>query len=661
MTAAELELVHESLKLHLARAEPDAVRRILFEALEGNPTPAEYERLASALNPSLLFDGAREVRIAVLARDTLQPLRPFLHVRAFRSGLAARTWFGPAGQLAEPVLAGEGGLREFDPEVVVFAGPPNADFGLYEEGDAGEAARRASAAVELQAGLCRALRERSGALQLVHNFLVPLPRAGGAVCEAVREANRALAQEVAAVPDAYLVDYDALAARWGKGRMRDERLWHLGRIPVRYDLMPELAEAYLGPVRAWLGLARRCLVLDCDNLLWGGVVGELGLEGIGLGPTYPGSVHLAVQREVLALFQRGVVLALNSRNNAADVLEVFERHPHALLRPQHFGAWAVNWAPKPENMRRLAGELDLALEHMAFLDDDPRERGLMREALPEVLTLEVGADLGDLPARLAWLTDFQVLALTPEDRARGLDYAARRVRRELQRAAPDLDGYYASLATRVRVRREREGDRPRVAQLIKKTNQFNLTCRRHGERELEALRARGCAVYTLEVEDRFGDSGLSGVAIVEPGAGRWRLDTLLVSCRVLGRGVERAFLAELAARARARGARVLEGEFRPGSKNAPARDFFAQHGFRQVSTLVGGAGETGQAAATGGGGNEPAAANSEPAGELWEYDLAGPLAVPAWIAVAPEPGGEDASAERLDLRGPGGETGGRPE
>ncbi|MFN2431250.1 MAG: HAD-IIIC family phosphatase [Gemmatimonadota bacterium] len=629
MSASQLELAAPAAATALL---PDAAHRRVLEALEGEPTPAEYERLASIVRAPAVAERARPIRVAVLARDTLQPIRPFLQVRAFRSGLAAHAWFGPQGQLAEPILDPDGELHPFAADAIVLAGPPHGDFGVWEDGDPAEVEQRAAAAVRLQVELCRALRERSGALLLVHNFVVPLPRAGGQVCEVLRGANRELTRELAPVPDVAIVDVDALADRWGKGRMRDERLWHLGRIPLRYDLLPELAEAWLGPLRAWLGRSRKCLVLDCDNLLWGGVVGEVGLEGIALGPTYPGAVHLAIQREALALFERGIVLAVNSRNNPADALEVFERHPHALLRPEHIAAWQVNWDAKAVNMRRLASELGLGLEHLAFLDDDPRERALMRDVLPEVLTLEVAPDLGTLPARLARLTDFDVLAITSEDRRRGREYAARRLRRELEARAEDLESYYASLGTRVRLRAESPESRARVAQLLKKTNQFNLALRRHGERELEALRARGCEVWGLEVEDRFGDSGLSAVAILEPGQPAWRLESFLVSCRVLGRGVEQAFLAEMAGRARSLGAARLVAEFRPGPRNAPAREFLMRSGFAPL----GAPGGDGRGARDNGG---PAGAEG-PGGEagegieLWSCDLAaGPAPAPPWIEV----------------------------
>ena len=198
------------------------------------------------------------------------------------------------------------------------------------------------------------------------------------------------------------------------------------------------------------------------------------------------------------------------------------------------------------------------------------------------------------------------------------------LRRELEEAAPSLETYYASLGTRVRVRRETPDSRARVAQLVKKTNQFNLTLRRHGERELEALRARGAAVLGLEVEDRFGDSGLSGVAILEPAQDAWRLDSFLVSCRVLGRGVEQAFLAEVADLARASGAGALIGEFRPGPRNAPARDFLARHGFIRLDgapTANGGPGANGGGAV-------------DASSEWWILDLGhARVERPAWVEV----------------------------
>ena len=339
------------------------------------------------------------------------------------------------------------------------------------------------------------------------------------------------------------------------------------------------------------GRAAKCLVLDLDNTLWGGVVGDDGIAGIRIGQgSAEGEAFAALQRYALELKRRGVLLAVCSKNEYANALEPFEKHPDMVLRPDDIACFMANWANKADNLRQIAATLNLALDALVFVDDNPMERDLVRRELPQVAVPEVPDDPALVAQCLADAGYFESLGLTSEDRDRTALYRTNGARAALRETATDLPAYLASLEMRLRWRRFDELGATRVVQLINKTNQFNLTTRRHGEDMVRTVRAdpraRGLQFRLL---DRFGDNGLIAVVILlahdsplaPPGLqeGDALIDTWLMSCRVLGRGVEAATLEVLVTTARELGARRLVGEYRPTTKNALVRDHYAQLGF----------------------------------------------------------------------------------
>ncbi|MBF6592081.1 MAG: HAD family hydrolase, partial [Ktedonobacterales bacterium] len=475
--------------------------------------------------------------------------------------------------------------------------------------------------------LLATLAERTPALVLLHTFATPQYAPLGILDE--RDAfgqtalfaaiNSGIAQRVRErFPTVYLVDEDRVFGRIGKAHVTDPRLWFLARLGWGEAALRALASEYLRYIQAAKGRTRKCLVLDLDNTLWGGVLGEDGPSGIALGHEAPGNAFLAFQEAVLALWRRGVILAINSKNDEAEALAVLERHPEMLLRRHHFAAMRINWRDKATNLRALSEELTIGLESMVFFDDHPTERALVRAQLPEVLTVELPPDPALYRATLLALTEFETLTLTAEDRERGRLYAERQERRAWAGThAADLEAYLAELRLVVTVEAADEFAIPRIAQLLGKTNQFNLTTRRHSEAEVRAFVASPTAtVYAARVRDRFGDSGLVGAAIVLRQGDIWEIESLLLSCRVLGCGVETALLATLATQAHAAGAHRLRGAFIPTARNEPARDFYGRQGFMHVSTNA--------------------------SGELWELDLREHVVVaPTWLTLRVE--GETAS------------------
>ncbi|MFL5699436.1 MAG: HAD-IIIC family phosphatase [Ktedonobacteraceae bacterium] len=397
---------------------------------------------------------------------------------------------------------------------------------------------------------------------------------------AVAQYNAGLIELARGVTHTYIVDCEALAAEIGWREWFDERMWLLGRMRLSRRALECLASRYRSAIWAVRGTAKKVLVLDADNTLWGGSAGTDSVEGIQLGHEGIGLAYRQFQAEILNLYKRGVVLALISKNNPDDIYKVLDNHPAMLLQREHFATLHVNWQDKVTNLRQLAEQLNLGMESFVFVDDSPFECAWVQNQLPEVQVLQLPQDPAEFVRALRELDAFATLALTHEDLTRGQLYREEQQRKALQQSASSIEEFYASLGMRAVIRPVTPATLARTVQLVQKTNQFNLTTRRYSEADISTLAEHATSkVYTLSLSDRFGDNGLVGVAILVWEGEVCRIDTFLLSCRVMGRTIETAFLAFLADCARARSAHYLVGEFLPTGKNMPVCDLYNQHGF----------------------------------------------------------------------------------
>ena len=484
-------------------------------------------------------------------------------------------------------------MYAFKPDVIVIALRLNAlvpEIGERFTLIAPEAVERlAATAVEEVLGMVRIVRAQSAAPILVHNFERPLHPAGGipggqsptGQLNLIRDMNRRLLAAVAPIGQTFVVDVEHLLGQVGYENGLDDRNWHQARAPYALPFLDKLAAEYVRVARALKGKARKCLVLDCDNTLWGGIVGEDGLNGIQLGRTYPGSAYRAFQSAALELQHRGVLLALCSKNNEADALEVLEKHPECLIRKEHLACTRINWNDKAANLREIARELNIGLDSLVFVDDSEFECSLVRQTVPEVQVIHLPKDPSRYEQILRGLDCFDALAVTAEDLARTRQYQTEAQRQGLRAQSGSVEEYLRSLEMTLTIAPADPLGIPRIAQLTQKTNQFNLTGRRYSEAEIHGLaKDADAAVYSAHLEDRFDSSGIIAVAIVRYVGDRATVDAFLMSCRVIGRGVEDALLAHLATEARQRGCRWLAGEYRATKKNAMTADFYPRHGFQ---------------------------------------------------------------------------------
>lgn len=381
------------------------------------------------------------------------------------------------------------------------------------------------------------------------------------------------------------LDLDEVSAEIGREAFFDRRYWYSARFPFGPRAAAEIARRVIALAVVAKRPRVKVLALDADNTLWGGVIGEDGMEGIALGPDYPGNCYVDFQRRLLGLQQRGFLLALCSKNNPADVEQVLRAHPHMQLREGHFAAMRVNWRPKIDNLNELAEELSLGLDSFVLVDDSDYEVEAVRRELPQVEVIRTPSRAVDVPFCLDKVARLEVLALTAEDRKKTAMYAAERERRELKRTLEgdgvDLGQYLRSLDMRMRVRIDEAAQIKRLSQLTQKTNQFNLTTRRYDEAQIKAMiDDPAWTVGHFSLADNFGDSGLVGLALIHrPDATTAMLDTFLMSCRVIGREAESAFLAALLRWLANAGVRFVRAEFLPTAKNMLAKDFLTAQGF----------------------------------------------------------------------------------
>ena len=383
-----------------------------------------------------------------------------------------------------------------------------------------------------------------------------------------------------------LLDAGALASLVGQAAWSAGRYWYAAKYPFAAAMIPLYADNLMRIVAAQMGRSRRVLVLDLDNTLWGGVVGDDGIEGLALGNgSALGEAHSALQRMALSLKERGVILCISSKNDEAIALDAFRNHPEMILKEGDIVAFRINWDDKAANIKAISETIDLGLDSFVFLDDNPAERKRVRDALPAVAVPELPEDPSDWPAVFAAAGYFEQAGFSNEDRLRAGFYKANALRAAQMERIGDHDEYLRSLGTTLSIAPFDSAGRKRIAQLISKSNQFNLTTRRYSEAEIAALQSSS-DVFAIQarLEDIFGDNGMISAIICRQAGQSWEVDTWIMSCRVLGRRVEEALLQYLVQQARLRGITEIIGRYIPTAKNGLVRDHFSRLGFVQTGS-----------------------------------------------------------------------------
>ncbi len=336
-------------------------------------------------------------------------------------------------------------------------------------------------------------------------------------------------------------------------------------------------------VYAVVGITKKCIVLDLDNTLWGGVVGEDGFDNIKLGDNPVGRAFVEFQKRLLALNQRGILLAVNSKNNFNDAIEVIQKHPSMILREDDFACVKINWDDKVSNLHKIAEELNIGLDSMVFFDDDRINQEYVRESLPEVLVVDLPRDSSQYAKILTEMKEFDAMRITEEDTKRSSMYLGQKKRKELEKKIGDFNEFLKQMNIEVEVKKADSFSIPRISQLTLKTNQFNLTTRRYQEEDVSKFSSSDDKIVEcVQVSDKFGDNGITGTYIVEKkNDEEWIIDTFLLSCRIMGRGVEEIMINQIIENAKSSGIKRVKGEYIPTPKNKPAESFYEKLGFKK--------------------------------------------------------------------------------
>ncbi len=376
-----------------------------------------------------------------------------------------------------------------------------------------------------------------------------------------------------------LFDLHGLMLNAGIKQAQDVRKWQLYRQPYTEAFWQDIGRMLGRMIAAEKISPKKCVVLDLDNTLWGGIIGEDGLEGIQLGDDFPGKAYRDFQRHLLYLKSKGVLLAVASKNNPEDAYEVFDKHDAMVLSRKDIAAFEIHWESKVESIKRVAKKLNIGLDSLVFVDDNPKEIGEVTERLPDVSCVMVPEELAYLPGLLAETDFFDFAEVTDEDRRRTEMMAADNIRQETQETMSEEE-FRKSLNLKIDVFAAQKQHLARVTQLINKTNQFTMTTIRRTQDEVEALaNSKDALVLGMDIKDKYGDYGLVGVAILKKENKSCVIDTLLMSCRVLGRGAEDTFIAKIAEAAKTLDCDEMRGKYIPTAKNGMVKDLYQRFNF----------------------------------------------------------------------------------
>ncbi len=536
-----------------------------------------------------------QLRIAVLRNVTVEPLIPIIEGEAALLGLSADVYVGDYDVIASDVFDPESVFYRHSPDIIILfqwlegLAPSLNDALMSLSGDA--ITSQIKQVIDTLETQITAIREHSDAPILINNFpRIYRPTLGileaqlgtpGSRC--LEQLNSDLMALVQSSSNVFCLDLALIYARIGASEAFDDRHWAMARIPFGKKALVPVGMEYGRFIRALNGKSRKCLVLDCDGTLWGGIVGEYGIDGIKLGPDFPGNSFVMFQKEVLNLYHRGILLAICSKNNEEDVLDVLRNHPNMILKEEHFAAMRINWSDKAENILSIADELNVGVDSLVFIDDTDFECNRVREALPDVEVMHLKDQPSSYRRQLSDAGLFDSLIYSAEDRKRTATFKAEIERQSIQKTASSLENYLMNLEIRAKIALAEGAQISRISQLTQKTNQFNLTTHRYTESDIRALcEDTSSGVLYLWFADKLSEFGIVAIAIIKIEGHKAIIDTFLMSCRALGRELEKALLSSVMTYAWDNGCTTLIGLYKKTKRNHQVADFYEKNLFQLV-------------------------------------------------------------------------------
>ena len=498
------------------------------------------------------------MKIAILSSFTLNGLSEILHVKCSELGIGYRSFVAGYNQYAQELINSKSEYYKFSPDVTFLIIDIRNLLGEnfffpYNISD-NERKSLISEKINHLENMIMNFEKNLNSKLIIANFNIPSYSPNGVLetkfdfgfHEMIEELNKSLRDISKNHNSVYVYNFNQFISKYGEKNIFDYRQFHVGDIQIALNFLPQFGYDLMSYIKPITGTNRKCIVLDLDNTLWGGIIGEDGFDGIELGHSPNGKAFVDFQKELLSLWNQGIILAINSKNNFDDAMNVIKEHPNMILREKNFASIKINWNDKAENLKQIANEINIGLNSIVFFDDDKLNQERIKHEFPEVLTVELSSDPSYFSAILKDLNDFNVLQRTEDDVKRGEMYAQQRERKEFQKSISNLDDFLEQLDIQVKMKKTSEFLIPRISQLTLKTNQFNLTTKRYQEEEIRNFANNdkfivGCA----QVLDKFGDNGITGVYIINKEDKVWNIDTFLLSCRIMGRGVENGILSQI--------------------------------------------------------------------------------------------------------------------
>lgn len=534
-----------------------------------------------------------KLQVAFLSMFTIKGLKEITTVKAFKEDIAIDCYEGAYRQVMQEVLQFQ--EKSINPDITFLLWDVESFLGSYYYDAYQYLAAERRNYIEEKWNEFRqyidALEQNVPGIIVINNFAYPDYSSVGileakqefGLIESIEYLNRRLNEYCRDKTSVYIFDYAGFQNRYGVSVLRDNKMYYLGDMKISMDGLILLADEYMAYIRALAGKSRKCLVLDLDNTLWGGIIGEDGIEHIKLGLDYEGKAYYEFQCYIKSLLHRGVILAINSKNNYEDVMEVIRNHNYMVLREHDFAAAKINWNDKVSNMKELAEELNIGLDSIVFMDDDHMNCEMMQENLPMIKTIHLNGNPVTYVDIIRKMTDFNTLSFTDEDRNKNEQYRTQKLRNDLKSNSGGLDDFIKSLEIQTTFEEMNDSNKSRISQLTMKTNQFNLTTRRYTENDLETLKKDGYQISCIHVSDRYGDNGICGVLIYREEKQELVIDTMLLSCRVMGRKIEDKYFEYLEEIAKQCQLTAITGKYIATPKNKPVSNLYQEKGFECIS------------------------------------------------------------------------------
>ncbi len=557
----------------------------------------EIKELSHYINQAKIIkpeNHQKKIRIAFVGSFSLNGFEETIQVQCNDEKIHCTTYNSPYNQFNQEILNEDSNLYKFKPDVIFLLIDNRAIledlFYFSNINSEDEKKKFTDEKFNEIKKLVETITKKIQSKIVITNFTIPTYTSLGiyeskteyGLKEIILDLNKKLKTLSKNIDSCYIYDFNSFVTKFGEKNVLDYKKMNYGDIKINFDIIPFLIYEFLGYVKPILGLNKKCIVLDLDNTLWGNIVGEDGFDGIKLGPYPEGRAFVEFQKVIKSLSENGIILAINSKNNQNDAMKVINEHPYMILKEEDFSCIKINWNDKISNMKEISKELNIGLDSIVFFDDDPVNRELLRMSIPEINTIELPKEPSNYAQILRSLNDFNTLKITKDDMERKIMYEQEQNRHILESNTENLTEYLKKIDIKIKIKLDDKSAIPRISQLILKTNQFNLTTKRYQEEQIKKfVEDKTIIVGCSEVEDKFGENGITNVFIIKTKSNEWVIDTFLLSCRIMGRGIEEAIIGKILEIGKNRGIEKITATFIPTEKNKPAENFLKNYGFER--------------------------------------------------------------------------------